>query len=192
MFRRQVHRDFRKPLIHFFSKSLLRHPEARSKLEEMGPGTSFQRFIPEPHHTEGKDELVPPEQIKRHIFCVGQAYFALLNHRRENNIKDVAISRIEQISPLDYEAIAQALDKYPNSDLMYAQEEPLNNGAWLYLEPRLRMTCNQTEHHKHEVFMVSSRPPSSSVATGYKLTHLQELKAYVEGAFDPNRVPYDG
>ena len=192
VFRRKVHRDFRKPLIHFFSKSLLRHPEARSKLEEMGPGTSFQRFIPEPHHTEGKDELVPPEQIKRHIFCVGQAYFALLNHRRENNIKDVAISRIEQISPLDYEAIAQALDKYPNSDLMYAQEEPLNNGAWLYLEPRLRMTCNQTEHHKHEVFMVSSRPPSSSVATGYKLTHLQELKAYVEGAFDPNRVPYDG
>ncbi|KAL4401447.1 2-oxoglutarate dehydrogenase E1 component [Malassezia pachydermatis] len=189
--RRQVHRDFRKPLIHLFSKSLLRHPEARSKLEDMGPGTYFQRYIPEPHNSEGKDELVPPEEIKRHILTCGQTYFALLQYRRENNIKDVAISRIEQIAPLHYEALVESLDKYPNADLMYAQEEPLNNGAWSYLEPRLRTTCNHTEHHKGKEFMVASRPPSSSVATGNKGAHQAELKAYVKAAFNLDRSVHD-
>ena len=79
----------------------------------------------------------------------------------------MAISRIEQLSPLDYESIIASLDKYPNADLMFAQEEPLNNGGWPYLAPRLRMTCNQTEHHKGKEFLVSSRPPSCSVATSW-------------------------
>mgnify|MGYP002721896313 FL=1 len=184
VFRRQVHREFRKPLINFFSKSLLRHPEARSKLEDFGPGTEFQRFIPDPHPTEGKDALVAPEQIKRHILCVGQAYYALLNYRREHEINDVAISRIEEISPLDYQAIVAALDKYPNSDLMFAQEEPINAGSWLYLEPRLSMTCDQTEHHKGQSFQLASRPPTSSVATGHKGAHVASLNGYLSGAFD--------
>ena len=186
--RRQVHREFRKPLIHMFSKSLLRHPEARSPLKDFLPGTGFQRYIPEPHHTEGKDELVAPENIRRHIVTVGQAYYALLNYRREHKINDVAISRIEQLSPLDYESIVASLDKYPNADLMFAQEEPLNNGGWPYLAPRLRMTCNQTEHHKGKEFLVSSRPPSCSVATGHKAAHTAELNAYLEGAFDPEHT----
>lgn len=121
--RRQVLRDFRKPLIMFFSKSLLRHPEARSRLDEMLPGTGFQRFLPEPHATEGKDELVEDDQIKRHILTSGQTYFALLNYRRENNIKDVAISRIEQISPFPYEMITPGLDRYKNASVLFCQEE---------------------------------------------------------------------
>lgn len=189
--RRQVHRDFRKPLINLFSKSLLRHPEARSSLEEMGPGTYFKRFIPDPHHTEGKDALVSPDQIRRHIFTVGQAYYALLAYRRENDIRDVAISRIEQVSPLDYEALLTAMDKYPNADLMFAQEEPLNNGAWSYLEPRLRTICNKSEHHKSKEFYVSARPPSSSVATGHKAAHIAELKGYLHGAFHRERSVHD-
>ncbi|KAN0064076.1 2-oxoglutarate dehydrogenase E1 component [Thecaphora frezii] len=71
-----VHRDFRKPLIHFFSKSLLHHPEARSKIEDFLPGTGFQRFIAELHAEEGKDTLVAPEQIKCHILMVGQTHCA--------------------------------------------------------------------------------------------------------------------
>lgn len=189
--RRQVHRDFRKPLINLFSKSLLRHPEARSSLSEMGPGTYFQRYLPEPHETEGKDALVPPEQITRHILTVGQAYYALLNYRRENNINDVAISRIEQVSPLDYEALLSSIDKYPNADLMFAQEEPLNNGAWSYLEPRLRTICSKSQHHQNKEFLVSSRPPSSSVATGHKAAHIAELKGYLHGAFNRNRAIHD-
>lgn len=187
--RRQVHRDYRKPLIHMFSKSLLRYPEARSKLEDMLPGTGFQRYIHEPHHTEGKDALVEPEHIKRHILCVGQAYYALLNYRREHQINDVAISRIEQLSPPDYASIIESLDKYPNADLMWAQEEPINNGAWLYLEPRLRMSCNQTQHHKGKCFNVAARPPYASVATGHKQAHLAELEQYLSDAFNMERKP---
>ncbi|MCO5554316.1 hypothetical protein L7F22_007845 [Adiantum nelumboides] len=111
--RRQVHRDFRKPLIHFFSKSLLRHPEARSTLKDMEPGSGFIRFIPEPHHTEGQDALVPPEEIKRHIICTGQHYYALLKHRRENKIDNVAISRMEQIAPFPFDDVRKAIDTYP-------------------------------------------------------------------------------
>ncbi|KAN0059964.1 2-oxoglutarate dehydrogenase E1 component [Thecaphora frezii] len=74
--RRQVHHNFRKLLIHFFSKSLLHHPEARSKIEDFLPGTGFQRFVAKPHAKEGKDALVAPEQIKRHILMVGQTHCA--------------------------------------------------------------------------------------------------------------------
>ncbi|KAJ9474635.1 2-oxoglutarate dehydrogenase, mitochondrial [Pseudozyma hubeiensis] len=189
--RRQVHRDFRKPLVNFFSKSLLRHPEARSSLEDFLPGTGFQRFIPDPHASEGKDELVAPDQIKRHILTFGQTYFELLKHRRENNIKDVAISRIEQLSPLHYEAVVQALDKYPNADLVFCQEEPLNNGAWSYLQPRLRTACRHTQHHKNDIVILASRPPSSSVATGSKIAHKAEVEAYLKDAFDLNRKASD-
>ena len=182
--RRQVHRDFRKPLIHLFSKSLLRHPEARSSLADMGPGTSFQRYIPDPHHTEGKDALLPDDQIKRHIITCGQSYYALLNYRREQKRDDVAISRIEQLSPLDYESIIKSIDRYPNATLVYAQEEPINMGGWTYLSPRLRMACNHSENHKGKEFIVSARPPSCSVATGHKGAHQAELQAYLSGAFE--------
>lgn len=185
--RRQVHREFRKPLIHIFSKSLLRHPEARSTLEEMGPGTTFTRFIEEPHAEEGQDALVKPEEIKRHIFTFGQTYYALLKHRRDNKINDVAISRLEQLSPLPYDAIVESLDRYPNADLMFVQEEPINNGAWSYMEPRLRTACQHTEHHKNNFFMVSARPPTSSVATGNKGAHAAETRAYLNAAFDMER-----
>ena len=141
----------------------------------MLPGTSFQRYIPEPHATEGKDALVAPEQISRHIITVGQAYYALLNYRREHKINDVAISRIEQISPLDYESLLESIDKYPNALLLFAQEEPVNNGAWSYLEPRLRRICMKSEHHKDNEFLVSARPPTSSVATGHKAAHILSL-----------------
>ncbi len=183
--RRQVHRDFRKPLISFFSKSLLRHPEARSKLEDFLPGSGgFKKYIPEPHATEGKDELAPAEEIKRHIICSGQVYFALLKERREKGIKDVAISRLEQISPFPYDVITPHLDQYKNADLMWVQEEPLNNGAWGYVQPRLRTACRHTEHHKQRLTVLASRPPSSSVATGNKKAHQQEVENLLRDAFD--------
>ncbi|PWN42865.1 putative KGD1-alpha-ketoglutarate dehydrogenase [Ceraceosorus guamensis] len=190
--RRQVHRDFRKPLISFFSKSLLRHPEARSKLDDFLPGTGFQRYIAEPHASEGKDELAPPEEIKRHIITCGQTYFALLNWRREKGIKDVAISRIEQISPFPYDMITPHLDKYPNADLAYVQEEPLNNGAWSYVQPRLRTACRHTEHHKDTLAVLASRPPYASVATGSKRAHQAEVEQYLTDAFNVERVASDG
>jgi 2-oxoglutarate dehydrogenase E1 component len=98
--RRQIHRDFRKPLVIFFSKSLLRHPLARSSLDEMVGESHFQRYLP-----EAVEDLAAPEDVRRHILCTGQVYYALLAEREKRGIKDVAISRVEQISPFPYDLV---------------------------------------------------------------------------------------
>lgn len=190
--RRQVHRDFRKPLIVFFSKSLLRHPEARSSIEEMVPGTGFRRFIADPHHSEGDDALVAPEEIKRHIITTGQHYYALLKHRRDNKINNIAISRIEQFAPFPFEEIRSALDKYPNSDVCFSQEEPLNGGWFGFVQPRLRTVCRHSEHHKDSLALLASRPPYASVATGSKVAHKRELEEILNASFDLERKASDG
>ncbi|TFK23427.1 oxoglutarate dehydrogenase, partial [Coprinopsis marcescibilis] len=177
--RRQIHRDFRKPLILFFSKNLLRHPRAKSDLEEMTGDSSFQRYIPEPY----EDQLVAPEEIKRHILCSGQVYYTLLQAREERGIKDIAISRIEQVSPVPYDLITPHLDKYPNASLLWCQEEPMNNGAWTYIGPRIYTAASQTQHHKGKYPLYAGREPTSSVATGSKAQHKKEIEAFIEGAF---------
>ncbi|KAG6372856.1 thiamine diphosphate-binding protein [Boletus reticuloceps] len=177
--RRQIHRDFRKPLILFFSKSLLRHPRARSDLSEMIGDTNFQRYLPEPH----PEELVPAEQIRRHILCTGQVYFTLLQEREDKGIKDVAISRIEQLSPFPYDLITPHLDKYPNAELLWCQEEPLNNGAWTYVGPRILTAANETQYHQGKYPYYAGRQPSSSVATGSKVQHKKEVEEFLAAAF---------
>lgn len=181
--RRQIHRDYRKPLINFFSKSLLRHPMARSTLEEMTGETSFQRFYGESF----PEELAPPEEIQRHILCSGQVYYTLLDERRKRGIKNIAISRVEQISPFPYDLITPELDKYPNADLLWCQEEPLNNGAWTYVDPRILTASRQTQHHKDKRPLYAGRPPTSSVATGHKGVHKKELDNLLNDAFELNR-----
>ncbi|RDB24355.1 2-oxoglutarate dehydrogenase, mitochondrial [Hypsizygus marmoreus] len=178
--RRQTHRDFRKPLIVFFSKSLLRHPKARSNLSEMIGDTNFQRYLPESH----PETLVAPEEVKRHILCTGQVYHALLQEREEKGIKDVAISRIEQLSPVPYDLLTPHLDQYPNADLLWCQEEPLNNGAWSYIGPRIYTAANETEHHKGKYPYYAGRGPTSSVATGSKAQHKKEVETFLSNAFD--------
>ncbi|AFR93179.1 oxoglutarate dehydrogenase (succinyl-transferring), E1 component [Cryptococcus neoformans C23] len=180
--RRQNKRGFRKPLIVFFSKSLLRHPHARSTLEEMSGESKFQRYLPEPH----PESLVEPEKIRRHILCTGQVYFQLLKEREERGINDVALSRLEQLSPLPYDLLTPHLDKYPNADLVWAQEEPLNNGAWTYVQPRLITALQETEHHKSKIPIYAGRKPSSSVATGSKYAHKKEIEMINEMAFAPS------
>ncbi|PPQ71885.1 hypothetical protein CVT26_007009 [Gymnopilus dilepis] len=175
--RRQIHRDFRKPLILFFSKSLLRHPKARSNLDEMIGDTSFQRYIPEPYESD----LVAPEEIKR------QVYHTLLQAREDRGIKDIAISRLEQLSPFPYDLVTPHLDRYPNASLLWCQEEPLNNGAWSYVGPRIYTAGSQTEHHKGKYPLYAGREPTSSVATGSKLQHKKEIEAFLNAAFDLSR-----
>ncbi|CAK5269795.1 unnamed protein product [Mycena citricolor] len=178
--RRQIHRDFRKPLIVFFSKNLLRHPKARSDLEEMVGDTHFQRYIPDPH----PENLLPPEQITRHILCTGQVYQTLMAAREERGRNDVVISRIEQLSPFPYDLIQPHLDQYPNASLLWCQEEPLNNGAWSYVGPRIYTAANKTEHHKGKYPFYAGREPTSSVATGSKIQHKKEIEAFVNTAFE--------
>ncbi|KAH9891557.1 thiamine diphosphate-binding protein [Cubamyces lactineus] len=160
------------PLILFFSKSLLRHPRARSELSDM-------RYIPEPH----SHDLVAPEQIRRHILCTGQVYYTLLQEREEKGIKDVAISRLEQLSPFPYDLLTPHLDKYPNADLLWCQEEPMNNGAWSYVGPRILTAANETQHHKGKYPLYAGREPTSSVATGSKALHKKQIEQFLAEAF---------
>jgi 2-oxoglutarate dehydrogenase E1 component len=185
--RRQVHRDYRKPLIVFFSKSLLRHPLVKSDLSEMAEGTRFQPYIADSH----PESLAGPEEIKRHILCSGQVYFQLLAEREARGLNNVAISRVEQLSPVPFNEITPSLDKYPNSDIMWVQEEPMNGGAWSYIQPRLETAFQETEHHKNKRLMVASRAPTSSVATGSKYAHKNEIKKVSLGlSFRQGRQAY--
>jgi 2-oxoglutarate dehydrogenase E1 component len=163
----------------FFSKALLRHPQARSTLSEMSGESVFQRYLPESH----PESLVEPEKIRRHILCSGQVYYQLLKEREEKGHNDVAISRLEQLSPLPYDLLTPHLDKYPNADLVWAQEEPLNNGAWTYVQPRLITALKETKSHADKVPIYAGRKPSSSVATGSKQAHKNEIAMINEMAF---------
>lgn len=168
-------------LILFFSKSLLRHPLARSSIDDLAEGTRFAPYIPEPH----PEDLVAPDQIKRHVLCTGQIYYQILQERESRGVKDLAISRIEQISPVPYAQLTPHLDKYPNAEIMWAQEEPINNGCWTYLSPRLRLACEQTENFKGiRAIKYAGRGPSSSVATGNKAAHKHEIERYLKQIFD--------
>lgn len=103
-------------------------------------------------------------------------YYALTQERERLGLKNVVISRVEQLSPVPYDLIVPALDKYSNSDVMWVQEEPMNGGAWTYLQPRLETAMNNTEHHKGKRIAFSGRAPTSSVATGSKKAHAAEVK----------------
>ncbi|KAL1846543.1 2-oxoglutarate dehydrogenase E1 component [Paecilomyces lecythidis] len=179
--RRQMNRQFRKPLVIFFSKSLLRHPLARSSLEEFTGDSHFQWIIPDPAHGSAIDE---PEKIERVILCSGQVYAALTKHRDNKGIRNTAITRIEQLHPFPWAQLKENLDSYPNAkDIVWCQEEPLNAGAWSYTQPRIETLLNATEHHNRRHVLYAGRAPSASVATGIKASHLKEEADLLEDAF---------
>jgi len=180
--RRQMNRQFRKPLILFFSKSLLRHPMARSDISEFVGDSHFQWIIPDPAHETG--EIEANDQIKRVILCTGQVYAALAKHRQDKGMKKTAITRVEQLNPFPWQQLQENLDSYPNAEtIVWCQEEPLNAGAWSFTQPRLETLLNHTKYHNRRHVMYAGRNPSASVATGLKSVHTKEEKALLETAF---------
>ncbi|XP_055532171.1 2-oxoglutarate dehydrogenase complex component E1 isoform X1 [Wyeomyia smithii] len=138
--RRQIALPFRKPLILLTPKSLLRHPEAKSPFSEMVDGTEFQRIIPDASAASQN-----PSKVKKLIFCSGRVYYDILKARRERQLEsEIAISRLEQISPFPYDLIKAECAKYPNAELVWAQEEHKNQGYWTYVEPRFDTAINST------------------------------------------------
>ncbi|KAJ6108343.1 2-oxoglutarate dehydrogenase [Penicillium sp. IBT 18751x] len=179
--RRQIHRQFRKPLVIFFSKALLRHPIARSDIEAFSDDSHFKWIIPDPAHGTAIDA---PEEIERVIMCSGQVYAALIKHREANGIRNTAITRVEQLHPFPWAQLKENLDSYPNAkNIVWCQEEPLNAGPWSYAQPRLETLLNSTEHHNRRHVMYAGRAPSASVATGTKSVHLKEEQELLEAAF---------
>ncbi|OKO92802.1 2-oxoglutarate dehydrogenase, mitochondrial [Penicillium subrubescens] len=180
--RRQMHRQFRKPLVIFFSKALLRHPIARSDLEAFTGDSHFQWIIRDPAHKT--EAIEAPEKIERVIMCSGQVYAALVKHREANGIRNTAITRVEQLHPFPWDQLKENLDSYPNAkDIVWCQEEPLNAGAWSYVQPRIETMLNSTEHHNRRHVLYAGRAPSASVATGLKAVHLKEEQEFLEDAF---------
>lgn len=171
-------------LIIFFSKSLLRHPLARSNIEDfVGKDAQFRTLIADPEHEKGS--IKSHEQIDRVVLCSGQVYTALHKYRADNKIDNVAITRLEQLNPFPWQQLKENLDSYPNAKtVVWCQEEPLNAGAWSFTQPRIETLLNETEHHDRKHVMYAGRNPSASVATGLKHVHAKEEADFLEMAFN--------
>nr|WP_294502777.1 2-oxoglutarate dehydrogenase E1 component [uncultured Rhodopila sp.] len=170
--RRQLHRNFRKPLIVFEPKSLLRHKLAVSPLEDMAEGTRFQYVIPE------IDELLPPEQVRRVAICSGKVYYDLLAARRIQEIKDIAIIRLEQMYPFPELSLGRALAPYLNADVVWCQEEPENMGAWTFVDRRIEKVLSTLDMRVRRPVYVG-REAAASPATGLARTHLAQQSQLV-------------
>eukprot|EP00934_Nitzschia_sp_Nitz4_P003808 Nitzschia sp. Nitz4//scaffold24_size164493//89289//92779//NITZ4_002331-RA/size164493-snap-gene-0.9-mRNA-1//1//CDS//3329544123//3798//frame0 len=176
--RRQVHRDFRKPLIVISPKNLLRHKRCVSTLEDMGPGTQFKRVI-----TETDPEISEnPEQVKTLVFCTGQIYYELLNEREKRGRKDVALVRLEQIAPFAFDRVAQNVAKYDNAEVVFAQQEPKNMGAYSYCLPRI-MTATREINGNEKRARYVGRSVSAAPATGMGSVHQREFDQIMKGVF---------
>ncbi|ODV95231.1 hypothetical protein PACTADRAFT_57825 [Pachysolen tannophilus NRRL Y-2460] len=180
LLRRQQHRQFRKPLVLFFSKSLLRHPLARSSLSEFTGDSHFQWIIEDVELGKSINEKAG---IKRLIIQSGQVYTALHKKRQDLGDKETALLKIEQLHPFPFAQLRDAINSYPNlQDIVWCQEEPLNAGAYTFVAPRLRTVLAQTSY-KDLGFRYAGRDPSASVAAGTKSMHLAQEEAFLQDAF---------
>eukprot|EP00026_Physarum_polycephalum_P001733 Phypoly_transcript_01735.p1 GENE.Phypoly_transcript_01735~~Phypoly_transcript_01735.p1 ORF type:complete len:1016 (+),score=241.14 Phypoly_transcript_01735:71-3118(+) len=157
--RRQVHRDFRKPLVCMTSKYLLKYSPAHSQLNEFAESASFLRVIPETK----PEEIHPPAKVTRLIFCSGQIYYTLIKERQNAGVKDVAIVRIEQLYPFPFDLVTQQAQLYPNADVVWCQEEPMNMGAWNFMFPHLLTALSHKRTPKYAGRAVGASPAVASV-----------------------------
>lgn len=162
--RRQLKTEYRKPLICFTPKSLLRFPQCVSSVEEFTKG-GFKEVI--------DDTFVKAADVKRVLFCTGKIYYDLLNKQQADKCKDVAIVRLEQIYPLPAKQIEAIVAKYKDAELVWVQEEPRNMGAWPFI-------LRKFEH----AIEVISRKEASSPATGYGKQHASQQLYIVNTAFE--------
>lgn len=176
--RRQQHRDFRKPLIVASTKALLRHKLAVSSFQDISTGSRFRRTYPELY----PDEVVSDDEIRRLILCSGKIYYELLEARRaEASKSDVAIVRIEQISPFPFDQVANYAKQYPNAEIVWCQEEPKNMGCWYFVRDRI-MTATRSLNHKEQRPGYVGRTTMASTAEGYGSAHDAEQAKIIQTA----------
>ncbi len=174
MIRRQQVRNFRKPLIVLTPKSLLRHKMSVSPLTELSSGR-FELIIPE-------IEAIQSKKTRRLVFCSGKVYFDLLEAREVHNIDDIAIIRIEQLYPFPIPQYAELIGQYEHvEEIVWCQEEPLNQGAWYQIKHRL-----QEPLRDHQQLYYAGRAGAAAPASGIFKVHLQQQQALVEAALDIN------
>lgn len=172
LLRRQMWRPYRKPLITFTPKSLLRHRLAVSSLEELSQGR-FELVI---------DEIDPidPKKVCKVILCAGKIYYELLESRRQEGIDDIALLRLEQLYPFPVKALEAVLARYPNvKELLWCQEEPKNQGAWYQIRHRLEAVAGRLP------LTYVGRPPAAAPAEGTFLMHVEHQRAIIDAALHP-------
>jgi 2-oxoglutarate dehydrogenase E1 component len=172
--RRQMKRNFRKPLVLMTPKSLLRHKLAVSKLEEFTGNAGFRTVIGE------IDELASGADVKRVVLCTGKVYYDLLEERRKRGIDNVAIVRVEQLYPFPIISLPRELAKYPNAEVVWCQEEPENMGAWNFVDRKIEAELAKLGTTKRPRFV--GRVAAASPATGLARTHAAEQAALVNEA----------
>jgi 2-oxoglutarate dehydrogenase E1 component len=190
--RRQLKRDIRKPLILMTPKSLLRHKRAVSRLDEMGPQTTFHRLLwddaqylaSSPQGSEGREtgiKLVSDDKIRRVVMCAGKIYYDLYEEREKRGIDDIYLLRLEQLYPFPTRALVGELSRFKQAEMVWCQEEPRNMGAWFFVDTFLQWVLNQIGA-KHRTMRYAGRPAAAATATGLVSRHLAQLKALLEEA----------
>jgi 2-oxoglutarate dehydrogenase E1 component len=173
--RRQIHRSFRKPLVIFTPKSLLRAKEVMSRLDEMETGTSFHRVIGD------SEASAADEAVRRVVLCTGKVYFDLAKARAKRGDDRVALVRIEQLYPFPFDALAKVLRRYRNAEIVWCQEEPQNMGAWNFVDRRIEQVLGGLDvAAKRPRF--AGRAEAASPATGLFKRHVEEQGQLVSDA----------
>jgi 2-oxoglutarate dehydrogenase E1 component len=173
--RRQVRRNFRKPLVVFTPKSLLRAKEVASPLDELGSGSSFHRVIGE------TGPIAADDQIRRVVLCSGKVYFDLLKARIASGDDRVALVRVEQLYPFPFNSLARVLARWPDAEIVWCQEEPQNMGAWNFVDRRIERVLTGLEVAAKRPRFVG-RAEAASPATGLFKRHVDEQVQLVTAA----------
>ncbi|MBF0134522.1 MAG: 2-oxoglutarate dehydrogenase E1 component [Magnetococcales bacterium] len=174
--RRQIRRNFRKPLVIFTPKSLLRHPECVSDLADFSAGSRFMRVLEEPRAVPVADA-----QVRRVVLCTGKVYYDLLEARKAMGMDHCVLIRIEQLYPWPRDTLFGLLSRYPGASVVWCQEEPANMGAWSFVFPRLAYLLGDLGYAV--VFPgYAGRKAAASPATGLHKKHVVEQKLLVEQA----------
>eukprot|EP01100_Stratorugosa_tubuloviscum_P011885 TRINITY_DN540_c2_g1_i1.p1 TRINITY_DN540_c2_g1~~TRINITY_DN540_c2_g1_i1.p1 ORF type:complete len:1033 (+),score=522.37 TRINITY_DN540_c2_g1_i1:49-3147(+) len=174
--RRQIYRDYRKPLIIFSPKSLLKHRLAVSTLDDFVNG-EFEMVI-----DDTEVNLVAKSKIKKLLFCSGKVYYELFEERQKRKAFDVAVVRVEQLAPFPWKQVIDIAKNYPNASVGWLQEEPMNMGAWSFIQPHLK-TALKGDRGNIEINYFG-RDPAAATATGYSRSHDREKASYFKAALD--------
>ena len=188
--RRQIHRDFRKPLVIMTPKSLLRHKLATSSLDDLHTKSSFHRILWDDAETpgrEGKIKLVKDEKIRRVVLCSGKVYYDLYEAREEKGADDIYLLRVEQFYPVPRKSLMQELKRFPQAEMIWCQEEPRNMGGWTFMRDEIEWACNQVGASNPRP-KYAGRPPSAATATGLMSQHIKERDALIAAALGDQPV----
>ncbi len=179
--RRQMHREFRKPLIIMTPKSLLRHKKCISNIDQFSKGSSFHRVLEDDAYDKNSNgiKLKSDNKIKKVVMCSGKIYFDLIEARMKAKNDSLTIIRIEQLYPFPAKTLAKIIKNYKNADFFWCQEEPKNMGAWNTVRNYIDRTLEMVEFNKTKVKFVG-RKPSASPATGNLNKHLAQQKEILE------------